>query len=508
METDLVIRTGVKAPLKHAPRLAPEIETSLSANALATISFDRETDATLYDQLCHQIRGLIDDRRLVAGVRLPSSRELAQDLGVSRNTVVNSYDQLTAEGLLESRVGAGTFVTEGHTTPSVARARGAQTSVRLENSVGKVQPLTPSRPDQTNFPRSAWVRAAARGQRKLGPDSLFASANSGYAPLRHYISYHLRAMRGLNCDASQIIITSGLTESLNLIATGLLNSPRGTVFVEDPGCQKTHQTLNRHGLRSIPVPVDAGGMRITDGLANHTQPDAIVVTPSRQYPLGCQLNLSRRHHLLDWSQQTKGWIIEDDYDCEYRFSDRPLPPLFTLGGLGRTIYLGSFSKVLFPQLRISFIVAPPKAVRPLMDCIREMGSLASLPTQAALSEFMASGQFATHLRSMRRLYKSRYHHIARQVGTELGRWLRPMPIDGGTQFCAHLKTEFASLIDDQAFAQNARENGVGILPLSASYSPSGVAKPGFIIGFANTEPSTADQAIEVLRQMFETLIPK
>ncbi len=484
------------------------MEAALSSHALNTIAIDRQSRTPIYQQLCAQFRDLIEGRRLVAGVRLPSSRDLSQELGVSRKTVVDTYDQLMAEGYIRGKQGAGTFVeplpeidslTESITSP----ASFENTSAERPPNSGRL--LAPSMPDMEHFPRTAWAKAAARAQRHLDLDSMFNGTSTGYAPLRKAIAEHLRAMRGLVCHPHQVIVTSGLIESIGLIGNSIL-APGDRVLTEDPGCTKTSWSLNGTSTRAARVSVDADGLDVESALSSYADAKAVIVTPSRQFPLGVQLSLPRRVALINWAQSTEGWIVEDDYDCEYRFSGRPLQSMYSMDKSRRTIYLGSLSKVLFPQLRISFIVAPDDAAAKLAEYQDRIGSLASMLTQAALCEFMNSGQFSTHLRQMRRLYKKRYDYVYRAVDGALGEFVDAQPIGGGTQFAVFFKKPLRRGKTDRDVVEEVNGAGLGLYPLSMFYGDAPAARQGLVIGFASTSTEDADRGISILKRVLKAAV--
>jgi GntR family transcriptional regulator/MocR family aminotransferase len=474
--------------------------TEISSHSLTTLSFETGSGKAVYQQLYTQIRDLIISGRLVPGVRMPSSRELSVDLGVSRNTIVSTYDQLTAEGFLRSNVGVGTFVADLYANDLSRPLEITPPSRPVRSITPSSLPLTPSKADQEKFPRSAWYRAAARGQRTITPDAMFSNDSTGYRPLRQNICNYLLAMRGLQCHPDQIIITSGRLESLSIITEKVL-TPNSVALIEDPSCLKTLGALKSKGVQVRPTQVDQLGMNVEEGLSQNIDCDLAWVSPTRHYPYGFQLSLQRRQTLIDWSTSTGGWIIEDDHDCDFRFFERPLDSLYSMDRNSRTIYLGSFSKSLFPQLRVGFLVAPETLLPSLTSHISQTGGFASMLAQSALSEFMIGGQFAAHLRNMRRLYKRRYEYIFEAISERLADKLDPIPVDGGMQFTALFRPCISRTTSDEDIAREAQSRGIGVKALSPCLCDTHSPQQGLIIGFASTHLNQADKAISGLAEL-------
>lgn len=472
--------------------------------ALGDVTIDRTLARPVYIQLVNQIRTLIVERRLHEGLRLPSSRDLADELQLARKTVVSAYDQLIAEGYLAARSGAGTFV-EDVSFLGLHQTRQLEVPIAPDrdlNNFGEAQPLSPSTPDMLGFPRIAWSSAATKAQRAIPLSAMFEPSNGGYALLRGALARHLLSMRGITCDPGQIIVTSGLRESFSLVCTGLLQGCR-QVAVETPGYQAFPQTLQQYGISPIHTTVDGDGMVIKAALSGEVAPGAVCVSASRQYPTGAALSLSRRAELINWAVRTNGWLIEDDYDCEFRFDGPPLQSMFAMDDRHRTIYFGSLSKTLFPRLRLSFMIAPAPVAALLIEEQNKRGSLASLPAQAALAEFIQNGQYATHIRKMRRLYAERYKTVFRLVEQQLSEWVTPRPCSGGFHFSVYFKPEISSLIDDEVFACRAHEHNLGVTALSSLSAVRSSAARGLLIGFAGTEPDQSVIAVQTLRTLFD-----
>ena len=415
------------------------------------LSINPRSRVPLHRQLYEEIRTAVLCGRLSSGARLPSTRALAADLAVSRNTVAGAFDQLLAEGYIEGRLGADTFVVQAlpdellrvpHGVPAPTRdpapapvlsRRGqmlAATAVSPAPRDGSACAFRPGIPVLDAFPRDLWARPSARLYRHSASGLLSYGDPTGYPPLRRAIAEYLRAARGIDCFPEQVIVTSGSQQALDLAARVLLD-PGDTAWVEDPGYGGARGALTAAGVRCAPVPVDAEGLSVTQGEALAPQARMAYVSPSHQYPLGVTMSLPRRMALLSWARRRGAWIAEDDYDSEFRYAGRPLAALQGLDPAGRVIYIGTFSKVLFPALRLGYLVAPAGVV----DAFAAARALTDRhppgPSQAVVAEFLSAGHFARHIRRMRTLYPD-----ARALyGTPGGSALRRSPRVGRTARC-------------------------------------------------------------------------
>src|SRR5215475_3280891 len=346
----------------------------------ANISLDPSSSVPLYRQIYDTLRQAILSGRLVTGARLPSTRELAVELGVSRITVMNAFEQLLAEGYLESRTGSGTHVCRDLpedllNARTAVRARTAQIArrkltlsktgetiseiaVRVSPNQTAPRPFMPDIPALDAFPHEVWGRLVARHWSYPQPGLLSYGEAAGHRPLREAIAAHLGIARAVHCEPEQVIIVAGAQQALDLTARMLLNAS-DLAWIEEYNYLAARAALLGAGARLIPVPVDGEGLKVGAGVALAPQARLVYLTPSHQYLLGVVMSLARRLALLDWAEQAGAWIIEDDYDSEYRYSGRPLSALQGLDRHGRVIYLGTFSKVLFPALRLGYAVAPP-----------------------------------------------------------------------------------------------------------------------------------------------------
>jgi GntR family transcriptional regulator / MocR family aminotransferase len=486
-----------QAPLldKQKEPLLKRQRSTVTAPFLA-ISLDRTASNPLHRQLYQQFREAIVSGREAAGTPLPSSRTLAADLGVSRNTVLNAFDQLLAEGYVIGRRGSGTFVTDGlpdnllwvRSTQEKAPRR-AQLGRTLSARGRQVAALgaffppvvpTPFRhglPAIDEFPVDLWARLASKRWRRLPRECLGYGNAAGYRPLREAIAAYLGSARAVHCVAEQVIIVSGSQQAIYLMAQLLLD-PHEEAWVEDPGYLGTRAALLSAGAHLVPVPVDGEGLIVSRGIEQSRKARLVYVTPSNQYPTSATMSLSRRLELLEWARRSKAWIVEDDYDSEYRYASRPLASLQGLDHCGRVIYAGTFSKLLAPGLRLGYVVAPP----PLVEAFTAASALISRhpPSveQVVLADFIAEGHLGRHVRRMRTLYQQRQAQFVEVAQRELAGMLEVHPPDAGTHLIGWLPLGW----NDRAVAQAAAREGVETKPFS-NYCLRRRRRGGLILGY-------------------------
>jgi GntR family transcriptional regulator/MocR family aminotransferase len=453
----------------------------------------------LHRQLYEALRRALLDGQLAAGERLPSSRDLAQDLGLSRNTVVAAINQLSVEGYLASRVGSGTYVNDSVPCASRSQRRGARhlgpsqlAPARLSRrgqilattfraAALEVQPFTPGIPDFSAFPLTLWQRLQNKHWRMAYPDMLDYNSSGGHAPLRRAIADYLRVFRSVHLDAEQVIVTTGTQQSLELCAR-LLADHGDPVWVEDPAYWGAVKAFMATGLDLQAVPVDEEGMRPGDAGPGHP-PKLIYVTPSHQYPTGAVMSLPRRQQLLAVARQHGAWVLEDDYDSEYRFSGPPLSSLAGLDTDGRVLYMGTFSKVLYPGIKLGYLVVPKALVEPFRQSHYDLNRPGQMPLQAALAEFIEMGHFSSALRRARQNYAER-----RQCLLEaLAPCLEPnaqtdAPRISGAEQGLHLCLHLPASVDDRALAEQIAKRGLSVRPLSG-YCLTRHDLSGLIIGY-------------------------
>jgi GntR family transcriptional regulator / MocR family aminotransferase len=467
---------------------------------LAVISLDPLAALPLHRQLYEELRGAILSGRLKAGTRLPSTREFSRELGVSRNTVMSAYEQLLAEGYVEGVVGSGTFVArtlpeemlEARTMTSRAEnrmsrrsplsKRGQKLAAVLpdigERVFGKPMPFRCATPDFTAFPFKIWARLVAKHSRHPSPDLLGYVYPAGYPRLREAIAAYLRSSRAVKCEAEQVIIVPGSQVALD-IAIQMLLDPGDTALIEDPGFFGVWGVFARAGVRLVPAPVDEEGISIRAVGKTRDGARMVYITPSHQFPLGVTMSLVRRLELLEWARQTKAWIVEDDCDGEYRYSGRPIPSLQGLDGDQRVIYTGTFSKVLFPSLRIGYLVAPPDLIDAFVRGRVMTDLLSSTIPQAALADFIEEGHFARHLRRTRNLYAERQACFVAAAKVELSGLLEIEESEAGMRLIGWLPRG----ADDRAVALVAWRHNLITLPLSA-FSLKPVDRGALVLGYA------------------------
>jgi GntR family transcriptional regulator / MocR family aminotransferase len=365
----------------------------------------------LYRQIYQRFRAAIADGILKPGDRIPSARALTQELGLARGTIDAAYSMLSAEGYLEAMGQAGTFVRRdlkprdlprtGDRVP-VSAPPPTEPSFRPETTL----PLQMGLPALDEFPRKLWARLGAARIRAMRQEDMAQPPIGGLPELRAQLATYLQVSRGIRCSSSQIFITSGYHATMSLIAQALLGAGE-QVWIESPSYPPTLASLESHQLQAVPVPVDADGLVVEDGILLAPRARAAVVTPAHQSPLGVSLSLARRLALLAWAKRANSWIVEDDYDGEYRYVGRPLPALKSLDRDDRVLYAGTFSKVLFPSIRMAYLVVPSaQQGRFEMACETTGGNCPQL-TQAIVSDFMAHGHFGRHIQRMRKLYALR-----------------------------------------------------------------------------------------------------
>lgn len=476
-------------------------------------------------QLYAALRDAILEDRLAPGTQLPPTRNLAQELGMGRNTVLAAYEQLLAEGYVNGRVGAGTFVADtlpdqkplrtrknkAAATPALQSARGAEitagtvqlsrrgTEIAAHADSSKVQhgAFMPGIPDVAHFPYQIWKRLLGK---YLAPENthMLQYSSGGYGPLKVALAEYLKVSRFVDCQPRQIILLNGTHQALDLIAR-MLTDPGDSVWVEDPGYWGARNVFRADGLNIVGVPVDEHGIAPADE-AWQSPPKLVFVTPSNQYPTGVVLSLARRRALIEQANKAGAWIIEDDYDNELRYHARPLASLYSLAGSERVIYAGTFSKVLFPGLRLAYLVVPLSLVDAFTTGNAELYREGRVVEQAALAEFISSGYFASHIRKMRLIYAERQRIIRERLAQEFGDKLQLTGGDGGI----HLLYYLPDGIDDEQVCREAMAAGVILRPLSVYYHDQTRRRPGIMIGYAGVPTDkigpALDRLVPVLRR--------
>jgi GntR family transcriptional regulator/MocR family aminotransferase len=485
-----------------------------ASGALLTLPLEPATGDPLFRQVYAGLRQRILDGALTRGARLPATRALAVELGVSRNTVLSAYGQLLAEGYLNGRVGSGTYVAPALPEDMMRVSRG---SARLRQPAPRrlslsrrgealaealpagaissrlPRPFRPCIPALDAFPFDTWARLVIRHHRRPPKHLLSYGEPAGHAPLRRAIAQHLGPARAVHCDPEQVVVIGGSQPGLDLVARLLLD-PSDAAWVEDPGYPSARAALRGAGVRVVPVRVDGEGLDVAAG--QRACPDArlVLVTPSHQFPLGVTMSLSRRLALLDWARRSNAWIVEDDYDSEFRYAGRSLAALQGLDRDGRVIYLGTFSKTLFPSLRLGYLVVPRGLVDAVAAARAVMDRQTSTLMQAVVADFMAEGHFLRHIRRMRKLYAERQEAFLRAVKRDLAGVLEAHPCETGL----HLIGWLAEGRDDREASQAAARTGIEAPPLSSFCVNRGM-RGGLLMGYAASDPRQIRDAVRRLR---------
>lgn len=494
---------------------------------VSTFPFVSLSDRTIsqvpmHRQIYEKLRQAILNGEIPSKSRIPSSRSLAAQLGVSRMTVVNAYDQLFAEGYLDGKIGAGTFVaselpeellqmpkTRAVKTDAFSRElnlsrQGSQMAqvfgeLLREHSANRFVPFQNGLTAIDSFPFDTWARIAARWNRHAPATTLVNGDLAGFYPLRQAIAAHLKSARGVRCEPEQVIITAGAQQALALICAVFLE-PKDEVWMEDPGYTSARSLFALSRTKLIPVPVDEDGLNFKPALESSKNPKLIYVTPSRQYPLGVTMSVTRRLSLIETARAKGAWIIEDDYDSEYRYSGHPLASLQGLDQNGRVLYVGTFSKTIFPSLKLGCLVVPPDLVD-VFTAVRMLnGAHSPLIDQAILAEFISEGHFARHVRRMRTLYEERQKILVEEVRRNLKGLLEMKADDAGM----HLVGWLPDNLDDQEAARKAAEINIWLAPIS-EHSIKPYSRGGLVFGYAGFDEKQIRSGVagltEVLTEM-------
>jgi len=481
----------------------------------AWLSDPKHQALPLHARIQRAIRQLILDGTLEAGRPLPASRALAKSLGVSRDTVESAYSQLHVEGFIARRVGSGSFVSDQ--VQRLPRRRLSQSQVapaaapRLSRRGAAIfegggvreslapRPFAPGVPETRGFPLQTWERLERQALKEHGSKALAHSHPQGMEALRRAIADYVNLERGARATADRVLVLTSTQQALTLCATVLLDAG-DRIFIEDPVYHGARKAFEAAGLECVPVPVDGQGMRVEQLHAATQAARAVFLTPSHQFPTGATLALERRLSTIEWAQRHQAWIIEDDYDSEFHYAGKPMACVQGLDAHERTLYIGTFTKSLFPGLRLGYMVLPPQLVAP-MTAARTLldGHSASIP-QLTLARFMEGGHFGAHVRAMRAIYAERRDALARLVRTHLATFVEPrVPVGGMQMPCVLLHK-----LPERAAIDAARRAGIDLLGLTALHAADG-HEAGFLLGFAAYATAEMEAAIRKLAQVFQTL---
>jgi GntR family transcriptional regulator/MocR family aminotransferase len=469
---------------------------------------------SLYRWLYGELRVAILDGRLRPGARLPATRDLAAAYRLSRATIVTAFEQLKSEGYVEGRSGSGTYVSEvlpehlldvsGPHEP----ARLPHRRIALSAYARRLQPFPASaarplrafrahQPALDLFPTDLWAQVAARRLRRVSASLLAGGEPLGYRPLREAVAEYLNSSRGVKCTADQVLILSGAQEGLDRTARILLN-PGELVWMEEPGYPRADIVFRALGAHIRRVPVDAAGLVLESGRKQGPAPRLVYVTPGHQFPLGVTMSLRRRLAMLEWARRSGTLIFEDDYDSEYRYSGRPIPAMQGLDRSGVVIFTGSFSAVLFPALRLGYLVVPQEMVGIFATAASVSTHHPPLLEQAVLCDFITEGHFARHIRRMRELYAERLGVLLECAKEKLAGVLEISSVEAGLQTVGWLKDSMRA----ERVAHLAGERNVEVIPLSR-YASGKSGPNGLILGFAAVDPKELRRGVEELAKLFE-----
>jgi GntR family transcriptional regulator/MocR family aminotransferase len=496
--------TTMMVDVKHVP----------GGGVSPVIAIDRKAAKPLHRQIYDAYRATIVSRALQAGQQIPSTRVLASELGISRIPVLNAYAQLLAEGYFESRVGAGTFVSSSlpdQLTSCEYPAEGKAQARSAPPVVSRGAALLPARESSPwvygagafslgqlafdHFPFQAWSNLVARHGRRVRVSSLNYSDPMGSRDFRETIAAYLRTARAVHCDARQIMVVSGSQQALDISARVLLD-PGSRVWIEEPSYELMRYALILAGCRLIPVPVDDEGLDVAAGIRRHRKAKAAYVTPSHQFPLGVTMSASRRMQLLDWAQKSDSWIIEDDYDSEYRYQNMPIASLQGLDHNSRVIYIGTFSKTLFPSLRLGYMVIPADLVDRFVAVRRAIDLFPPYLYQSVLMDFMNEGHFSRHVRKTRLLYSERRGALVDAIRNEFGPRLEIIGAEAGM----HLVVTLPAGLKDREISARAASQNLWLWPLSTAYLGE-PKRQGFILGFGSTKAADMPDAVSRLHKV-------
>ena len=458
--------------------------------------------------LHQQLRAAIVDGRLRPGLRLPSTRALASSHGISRNTAVAAYDLLLSEGYVSVRQGSGCYVAQALSRPATGTVRAGNTAAdrRVSNfwrgrrawrRAGPPEPLPYwfrlGLPDTGSFPYDIWRRLSNRALRSLSRSHVSRDPQ-GLLALRDAIAKHVSVSRAVACRPEDVLVTSGAQQAFDLLARVLATGRRTTVAIENPSYPPMRAVFEAAGAKLIPIPVDADGMLI-DRLPSQAR--VVCVTPSHQFTLGSAMSMGRRMALLEFARENDTVVIEDDYDCEFRFDGRPLDALQTIDRHESVFYVGTFSKSMFPEIRVGFIVAPPWALEALVAAKQNADLLSPFLVQHTLAAFIAEGHLARHIRRMRSVYAQRRRRLLDGLQRDFARWLCPVPAFAGLHVAALLRNSE----DAEEIVKRARERGVGVSSVG-TYSVGRPDAQALIFGYGAIDEQAIADGLSELRRVW------
>ena len=473
------------------------------------------TDTPLYRGLYEQLRSAILEGRLRPGSRLPATRDISQTHNLSRTTVLAAFEQLKSEGYVEGRTGSGTYVSQV-LPEQLLQAQGTRDQSRLphrairlsayakrlrpfrEVVMGPVRAFRANQPALDLFPTTLWAQVAARRLRRASAQVLAGGETLGYQPLREVVADYLNTSRGVHCSAEQVLIVSGALEGLDRTARLVLD-PDAPAWLEEPGYPSAAAVLRAAGARICHVPVDHEGLDFERGLRRWPRPKLVYVTPAHQFPLGVTMSLRRRLALLEWARKTGVLIFEDDYDSEYRYSGKPVPALQGLDRSGVVVFGGSFSAVMFPSMRLGYLVVPTEMIDVFAAAQSVNKHQPPLLGQAVLCDFIREGHFARHIRRMREVYAERLEVLLEGTSRKLGGLIEISNVEAGLQTIGNLKEGFSA----DRIVEMAAKRQVELKSVSQYYAAKDKPTNGLVLGFAAVEPKELQRGVEELAQLLK-----
>lgn len=466
---------------------------------LTNLQLRKGTGLSLVDQICQAIRQRITEGQLKAGQRLPASRKFATELGVSRITISTAYEQLCAEGFLRSRIGSGVYVSDigevealAKQPPNAAYSKSASKPTAESHST-VLRPLTPGQPDPRLFPHREWSRLICKVARNQ-PQALVDSGSLfGDTSLRQEICRYVEEWRGISASPTQVIVTAGALDALDLCLRTLA-TPNNVTYVEDPGYPPVNSLLES---LSLPFEYLRTGHQGAEVPSSASRNNIAVITPSLQFPLGGSMPLAKLKDFLSWARNTGSWLIEDDYDSEFRYAGRPIPALFSLQDNQQTLYVGSFSKVFSAGLRLGYLVIPPSLVERFQNALQRHRSRTSPMPQRPLALFMQEGGYYRHIRRMRRIYKDRRDVLIKQLRQHLSEFIDSPAKFSDHKAGMHLLIRLAADLPDKDICLESHKQGLGCQPLSR-YCTGTQAQNGLLLGFCGFSSDEIEDAISRL----------
>ncbi|MEL6821890.1 MAG: PLP-dependent aminotransferase family protein [Calditrichota bacterium] len=480
---------------------------------IAGIELDTGKKAPLYRQVYQQFRKAILDGRFTPGQQLPPSRDLAKYLNISRTTVTMAFEHLMLEGYIRGKQGAGTFINEDiperllfanretlserrhHPDIMERKVPGKNLAAVLErerDDYNAFAPFKPGVPDLSKFPFRKWGKLLSISANTLSVERFGYGSSAGYKPLRKAIANYLRIARGVKCGAQQVIITSGSQQGISLICRVLLEKG-STVGFEDPGYVDAQNIFRSNNIHTLPIPLDEEGINFKN---IPEKPELIYVTPSHHYPLGITMSLNRRLELLDYANSIGSWILEDDYDSEYRYNGLPLSALQGLDNSASVIYMGTFSKVMFPGIRLGYLVVPEALIDPFIAARLLADRHSPFFEQSAMEMFLSEGHYGRHVRKMRLLYQKRRDTFYSLVENHLNDYLDLHPTEAGLHTVAWLKQHK----NDKLFAEQMLKSGI-YTPALSGYTIKYEQKPGLVLGYAAYSGGKIERTILKMKQV-------